>query len=48
MPAKKKPASKKTGKRKLGWIAYVKKYAKDHKIDYGEAMSTARASYYKQ
>lgn len=45
MPAKKKPATK---KRKLDWIPYVKKFAKDHKITYGEAMVKAKASYHRQ
>lgn len=29
------------------WINHVKKYAKDHNIKYGEAMSKAKASYKK-
>ena len=48
MPAaKKKPAAKKS-KRKLDWIPFVKKYAKDHKIDYGEALAKAGPSYRRQ
>lgn len=45
MPAKSKPS-----KRKLGWIAFLKKYAKDHKMDYGDAMASKRArdEYHKQ
>lgn len=43
----------KKGKRKAGkkaakhnpWVAHVKKYAKAHKMDYGEAMKKAKASY---
>lgn len=42
------PKKKATTKKKLSWVNWVKKYAKDHKITYGEAMTRARASYYKQ
>lgn len=27
------------------WIKHVKKYAKDHKIEFGEALKKARPSY---
>lgn len=46
MPTKKKVATKR--KHKLDWIDFVKKYAKDHKIDYGEALSKAGPSYRRQ
>jgi hypothetical protein len=36
--AGKRPASK--------WVEFVKKYAKDHKVSYKEAMSQAKASYH--
>jgi len=29
------------------WIAHVTKYARDHKIPYGDAMKKAKASYTK-
>jgi len=29
------------------WIAHVTKYAKEHKITYGEAMQKAKATYCK-
>jgi hypothetical protein len=45
MPPKKKTTTK---KRKLSWQNFVKKFAKDHKITYGEALSKASASYHRQ
>ena len=30
------------------WITHVKKYAKTHKISYGDAISKARATYKKK
>lgn len=42
------PAKKKSTGKKLSWIDFVKKYAKEHKIPYGDAMSKAKTSYKKQ
>ena len=39
--------SKKKGGKKGSWIAHVKKYAKQHNMKYGEALSKAGPSYKK-
>ena len=41
--AKKKAGAAKT--KSNPWITHVKKYAKAHKVSYGEAMSLARSTY---
>jgi hypothetical protein len=35
------------GKRRSAWISHVKKYAKDHRIKFGDALSKAGASFKK-